>query len=215
MQWSVLHDGIQLPVAISGDGVTACVLAHGAGTDMNGRTLLKLEAILLALDLTVVRFNFPYKARGKSLPDKMPVLMSAYQNVIRSVIERHPIRKLFIGGHSMGGRTATMLAAQPGFDLAQGLVLFGYPLHPAGKPEKLRDEHLARIAVPVLCLNGTKDGLCTQLLMERATAMLPNWTMKWIEGADHGYTARGRPQDEVWSEMRDATAEWLRGQSQV
>jgi uncharacterized protein len=96
---------------------------------------------LTACGLDVVRFDFPYRERGRRIPDAMPVLQA------------------------MGGRVATMLAAQ-GF-ACDGLLLFAYPLHPDGKPEKLRDAHLPAIRVPVLCINGSEDRLCRRDLMER------------------------------------------------
>ena len=86
----------------------------------------------------------------------------------------------------MGGRVASMLAAD-GF-ACDGLLLFAYPLHPAGKPEQLRDAHLPKIRVPVLCINGTRDALCDRVLMERALAPLKTpWQMHWLEGAGHSF----------------------------
>jgi predicted alpha/beta-hydrolase family hydrolase len=112
-------------------------------------------------------------------------------------------KKLIIGGRSMGGRVASMLAAD-GFDCA-GLLLFAYPLHPAGQPEKLRDAHLPRIKVPVLCFNGTRDALCRRDLMERALQTLQTrWDMHWIEGADHSLKG-----EKVLNEMADAARDWL------
>ena len=87
----------------------------------------------------------------------------------------------------MGGRAASMLAAD-GFECA-GLLLLAYPLHPARKPEKLRDAHLPQIKVPVLCFNGTNDTLCRRDLMERAIGGLPSWRMHWLEGAGHSFRA--------------------------
>jgi predicted alpha/beta-hydrolase family hydrolase len=87
----------------------------------------------------------------------------------------------------MGGRAASMLAAD-GFECA-GLLLLAYPLHPADKPEKLRDAHLPQIRVPVLCFNGTRDTLCRRDLMERATSGLASWRMHWLEGAGHSFRA--------------------------
>jgi predicted alpha/beta-hydrolase family hydrolase len=88
---------------------------------------------------------------------------------------------VIIGGRSMGGRAASMLAAD-GFPCA-GLLLFAYPLHPAGQPDKLRIEHLSKIATPVLCFNGTRDALCRRDLMEKHVPAA--WDMQWLEGADH------------------------------
>ena len=156
---------------------------------------------LEAAGLDVRRFDFPYREQGRRMPDPMPVLKQAYQAVIAR--EREDGRKLFIGGRSMGGRVATMLAAD-GLE-CDGLLLLAYPLHPAGKPEKLRDAHLPRICTPVLCINGTRDALCTRELMEKALAPVSApWEMHWIDGADHSL---GRAKDlEV---IRDRTRAWL------
>ena len=111
----------------------------------------------------------------------------------------------------MGGRAASMLAAD-GFACA-GLLLFAYPLHPAGKPEKLRDAHLSSIKVPVLCLNGTRDALCRRDLMESvlATVRAP-WEMHWLEGADHSFhvpKSSGRTDAQVLDEIGMVSRLWL------
>lgn len=154
---------------------------------------------LHAAGLDVRRFNFPYREDGRRIPDRMPVLRAAFE---RHVI-REPGRRLFIGGRSMGGRVATMMAAD-GFD-CDGLILLAYPLHPAGKPEKLRNEHLPRIRVPVLCFNGTRDALCTRELMEKALGpVTAPWEMRWIEGANHSLATA-----KALMEIREATRRWL------
>lgn len=148
----------------------------------------------------VVRFDFPYRERGAKLPDLMPVLKeSVAAAAARARAELKP-RKLFIGGRSMGGRAASMLAAD-GF-ACDGLLLLAYPLHPADKPEKLRDAHLAQIRVPVLCFNGTRDPLCRRDLMEPVLARL-TWRMHWLEGATHSFRVK---------DLREVTAvsrDWL------
>ena len=149
------------------------VCAHGAGGHKDDRGMLRL-AQALAPYLDVQRFNFPYSAAGSRRPDPMPLLKDAFRNAV-------PEGKHIIGGRSMGGRVASMLAAES-FPCA-GLLLFAYPLHPAGQPEKLRDAHLAKIRVPVLCFNGTRDALCSRELMEKHVP--PAWNMQWLEGADH------------------------------
>jgi predicted alpha/beta-hydrolase family hydrolase len=104
-----------------------------------------------------------------------------------------------------------MLAAD-GFD-ADGLLLLAYPLHPEGKPEQLRDAHLPNITMPVLCFNGTRDGLCTPSIMEEVLEKVKApWTMHWLEGADHSFhvlKSSGRNDAAVLDEMADAAAEWL------
>ena len=112
----------------------------------------------------------------------------------------------------MGGRAASMLAAD---GLAcDGLLLLAYPLHPAGQPEKLRDAHLPAIKVPVLAFSGTRDALCQRNLMEAALrTVTTDWTMHWLEGADHSFhvlKSSGRTDADVMAEVGAATENWLR-----
>lgn len=187
------------------------VCAHGAGGNMSDRSMLAATNALRARGFGVVRFNFLYKEKGSGRPDPMPKLMDTVSAVVDRVrTELHPAT-LIIGGRSMGGRAASMLAAD-GFD-ADGLLLLAYPLHPEGQPEKLRDAHLPRITMPVLCFNGTRDGLCTPALMDRAlTAVTAPWEMHWLEGADHSFhvlKSSGRNDAAVLAEVADVSAEWL------
>jgi len=132
--------------------------------------MLRTDRALSAQGFDVVRFNFQYRERGIRRIDAMPVLKSAFLEEISRVKDERPNRTLVIGGRSMGGRVASMLAAE-GLQ-CDGLLLLAYPLHPAGQPEKLRDAHLAAIRFPVLCINGTRDALCDRQLMERTLAKL-------------------------------------------
>jgi predicted alpha/beta-hydrolase family hydrolase len=155
----------------------------------------------------VVRFNFPYRDAASGRPDSMPVLK---ETIAAAAGKARNGRRLFIGGRSMGGRAASMLAAD-GF-ACDGLLLFAYPLHPAGQAEKLRDAHLARIAVPVLCFNGTRDALCTRELMDAAVGRLPNWRMCWLEGADHSFRvlkSSARSETQVYEAINHVTGRWL------
>jgi len=168
--------------------------------------MLQLARVLSPLG-EVVRFNFPYRDKGSGRPDPMPVLK---ETIAALAARARGGRKLIIGGRSMGGRAASMLAAD-GF-ACDGLLLFAYPLHPAGQPEKLRDAHLAKIDVPVLCFNGTRDALCIRELMERAVGGLANWRMHWLEGADHSFRvlkSSGKTEAQVYAEIGDVSASWL------
>jgi predicted alpha/beta-hydrolase family hydrolase len=133
--------------------------------------------------------------------------------VIERVRKELAPRTLIAGGRSMGGRVASMLAADGcAFD---ALMLFAYPLHPAGKPEKLRDAHLPGITMPVLCVNGTRDALCGRDLMERALeGVSAPWRMHWVEGADHSFhvlKSSGRSDDDVLAEIGEVSKTWLSG----
>jgi predicted alpha/beta-hydrolase family hydrolase len=191
------------------------VCAHGAGGSMNDRGMIKLAEELHSRGLSVVRFNFMYKEKGLKRPDPMPVLESCFQAVVARVREELGPRVLIIGGRSMGGRAASMMAAR-GFT-CDGLLMFAYPLHPAGRPEKLRDAHLASIKVPVLCFNGTRDALCTPELMEAALkTVTTRWDMHWLSGADHSFhvlKSSGRTDAHVLEEIGVTTDQWVAGLS--
>ena len=167
---------------------------------------------LEAAGLNVVRFNFPYREKGSGRPDPMPVLKAAVAEAAGRARRELAPRKLIIGGRSMGGRAASMLAAD-GFE-CDGVLLLAYPLHPAGQPEKLRAAHLPQITVPVLCFNGTRDALCDRKLMDPIVAGLDRWQMHWLEGADHSFhvlKSSGRTDDQVMQEVGATAQHWLAG----
>jgi predicted alpha/beta-hydrolase family hydrolase len=173
--------------------------------------MLALAKELESRKLDVVRFNFLYREKGSGRPDQMPRLEKCFEAVIAKVREELKPRVLIIGGRSMGGRAASMMAAK-GFD-CDGLLLLAYPLHPPGQLDKLRDAHLPDIKVPVLCFNGTRDTFCTPDLMTKVLEKLgPNWQMHWLEGADHSFhvlKSSGRNDAAVLEEIGDATTAWL------
>ena len=196
----------------SGTEQALFVCAHGAGGNMSDRSLLAAANVLRGEGFGVVRFNFLYKEKGSGRPDPMPKLMATVSAVVdRTRSELEPER-VVIGGRSMGGRAASMLAAD-GF-AADGLLLLAYPLHPPGKPDQLRDAHLRRLRVPVLCFNGTRDEFCTRELMERVlTTVTVRWTMHWLDGADHSFhvlKSSGRNDAAVLAEVAETSAAWLR-----
>jgi len=199
--------------ALASAGGGLFVFAHGAGGHMADRGVLGVTEALRARGLHVVRFNFPYREKGSSHPDTMPRLKECVAAVAAHARREVGPQTLILGGRSMGGRVASMLAAD-GFP-CDGLLLLAYPLHPAGKPEELRDAHLAKIEVPVLCLNGTRDALCRRDLMEGVVGRLTDrWTMHWLEGADHSFRVlkgSGRSDAEVLGEIAEACAAWASG----
>ena len=170
---------------------------------MHDQAMLATDEALGTLGVETLRFNFPYRERGAKLPDPMPVLQKRFAAEADAARPDLRGRPLILGGRSMGGRVTTLLAAD-GY-ACDALLLFAYPLHPQGKPEKLRDAHLSRIRIPVLCFNGTRDALCTKELMERALEPVgPNWRQHWIEGADHSLKGA-----KVIEQITNAVAGWL------
>lgn len=200
-----------------GDAIadTVFVCAHGAGGNMVDGGMQKTARALVTRGVNLVRFNFLYKERKSGRPDPMPKLQECYSAVVDRVRSELNPKKLVIGGRSMGGRAASMMAAD-GFD-CDGLLLYAYPLHPAGQPEKLRDAHLSSIEVPVLCFNGTRDALCMPSLMEKALeTVTTKWRMEWIEGADHSFhvlKSSGKTDSQVTEEIGNVSSAWIKGVS--
>ena len=197
--------------AAAGGGGALFVFAHGAGGNMNDRAVVSTSRALNERGIATVRFNFLYKEKKSSRPDPMPKLKDTFSAVIdRARAEISP-PTLIVGGRSMGGRAASMLAAD-GFDAA-GLLLLAYPLHPPGKPEQLRDAHLPSIRMPVICFNGTRDPFCTPSLMEEVLKRVTtNWEMHWIEGADHSFhvlKSSGKTDAQVLDQMSDTIQNWV------
>lgn len=187
------------------------VCAHGAGGNMDDAAVRAVSSTLTGRGLGVVRFNFLYRALGKKVPDPMPRLTATFAAVVREVEARLGKVPLILGGRSMGGRAASMLVAD-GFPCA-GLLLLAYPLHPPGRTDKLRVEHLPAIKVPALCMNGTRDTFMTPDIMTSTLATLgPNWRMHWITAADHSFKvqkASGRTNAEVQQEVGDTVMAWV------
>jgi predicted alpha/beta-hydrolase family hydrolase len=187
------------------------ICAHGAGGNMADRGMVATASAFRAHGIGTVRFDFLYKARGSGRPDPMPVLMETMAAIVARARDELSPDRVVIGGRSMGGRAASMLAAD-GYD-ADGLLLLAYPLHPAGQPAKLRDAHLPKIRMPVLAFSGTRDPLCTRELMERAlTTVTAPWDMRWIEGADHSFhvlKSSGTNDAAVMDSIAAQSAEWL------
>jgi predicted alpha/beta-hydrolase family hydrolase len=192
------------------------VLGHGAGGDRRQESLVLLQGELARRSVRTLVFNFPYAEARRRRPDRAPVLERAFRNALeraRGLVSRG--EPLFAGGRSLGGRIATHLAAA-GEPLA-GLVLLGYPLHPAGEPSKLRVEHWPRIPCPVLFVSGTKDRLAPRELLSRHVATLGDRAkLHWIEGADHGLDLgrrSGRDRADVARECADEIVAWIGGLS--
>jgi uncharacterized protein len=196
--------------AVGPEGVIF-VFAHGAGGNMNDRAVVATSRALNERGVGTIRFNFLYREKKSGRPDPMPKLRDAFTAVVDRARAEIAPRTLVIGGRSMGGRAASMLASD-GFDAA-GLVLLAYPLHPPGKPDQLRDAHLPSIRMPVICFNGTRDPFCTPSLMEEVLKRVTtNWEMHWVEGADHSFhvlKSSGKTDAQILDQMGDTIRNWV------
>jgi uncharacterized protein len=195
-----------------GDARAVFVCAHGAGGQMNDRSVLAVTKVLRGRGIGTVRFNFLYRARGSGRPDPMPRLIECFDAVVSRVRDELDPDVLLLGGRSMGGRAASMSVAQGA--PCEGLLLLAYPLHPPGQSAKLRVEHLPSIRVPVLCINGTRDPFSERPLMDRTVATLgENWRMLWLDGADHSFhvlKSSGRNDAAVLDEVAAAVDDWVK-----
>lgn len=201
-------------------GVTpGLVLAHGANNDLEHSLLVALAAGLADRGAaSSVRFNFPYRERGASSPDRMEVLEQAYRRAHDVLVDDEicPPGPVFLGGKSLGARVAAELVSRhhegEGL-LAAGLVFLGYPLHAPGRKEKLRLEPLRRIGVPSLFVEGTRDPFCDLDLLRPLVAKLDRpGSLRLVEGGGHSYElprAAGRSQEEVYAEVVDAVAAFI------
>jgi predicted alpha/beta-hydrolase family hydrolase len=190
----------------------ALVLAPGAGSDLEGPLIAFLAREFAQSHLTV-RFNFPYRERGRSAPDPQRVLEVTYRAVLAWLRDHRRLAPgaIAIGGKSMGGRIASHLAA--GDEAVFGLVLLGYPLHPPGRPDRLRDAHLPAIRVPTLFVQGSRDPLCRlDLLRPVLDRLTAPYSLHVVEDGDHSFKVRkrtGRSETEVLHAIRDQVAAFL------
>lgn len=192
--------------------VKGMLVYPGAGTDSNHSSLVLLESALAPLP--VRRADFGYRKAGKRAPDRAPVLLDAVRAEATDFAASLKVKtsKLVFGGRSMGGRMCSIAIAGEapvlGSDVAPalpaaGLVLIAYPLHPPGKPDKLRTEHLPRLELPCLFISGTRDPFATPDEMQRWTAVIPGLvTHVWMEGK--GHDLKGCDQA-----IADAVSDWL------
>src|SRR5438067_1426114 len=168
-----------------------CIItvAHGAGAGMNHPFMVDLARSLADESVATLRFNFPFTENKKGRPDPPAVAHKAIEAAILKARELFSELPLFAAGKSFGGRMASQyLAAHP--DAAvKGIIFYGFPLHPPGKPSTERAEHLKDVHVPMLFLQGTRDELATWDLIESVCGSLPLATLVKIEGANHAFKA--------------------------
>jgi len=195
-------------------GVTV-LLGHGAGANQLSGFMRMVAGGLAARGLDAMTFNFLYTEQKRSFPDPKARLESCYRAVIDAALSQRKLKgnRLVIGGKSMGGRIASQVAAiNP--DGIDGLVFLGYPLHPPGKPDKLRAEHLPEIKAPMLFCQGARDAFGTA---EEIRGMIKKLhlpaTLYMVEGGDHSFKvpkSAGAPQQEVYEIVMDKVADWAR-----
>ncbi|MBA4144668.1 MAG: alpha/beta hydrolase [Azospira oryzae] len=163
------------------------VLAHGAGAGMGHSFMVQLSQALAAGGIGTLRYNFPYMEKGKKRPDNGVIAEKTVQQVLAKAHSLFPLTPIIAGGKSFGGRMTTQYLSRNPDEFVKGIVLFGFPLHPAGEPATDRAEHLKTITHPMLFLQGTRDALAERSLIEKVTSPLRLATLMTLEGADHSF----------------------------
>ena len=193
------------------------LLAHGAGSDRRGPALVAVADALERAGVTSMRFDYPYRVNGRKAPDRPAVLEAATRTAVEELAKRSslPSDRLVLGGRSMGGRICSMVVGHADDPVpARGLLMLGYPLQPAGKPERRRDEHFPRLRCQVLFISGTRDALAPKDdLVRSARKIKGDVTFHWLETADHGFRplkSSGRSIDEVLVEVAETSVTWVK-----
>ncbi len=192
----------------------ALILGHGAGANQSNAFMVDFATALASRGIEVFTFNFLYTEQKRRIPDPTPKLEACYRAVIAAARTRIGMAALFIGGKSMGGRIASHLAAAGEAGVA-GLVLLGYPLHPPGRPDKLRIKHLGQITMPVQIVQGAKDAFGTPEELRPAIKTIKGPVeLVTVEDGDHSYKVpkrSGRSPAMIQDFIIERVADWLRG----
>jgi uncharacterized protein len=194
----------------------ACfVLAHGAGAGMTHPFMTAVAAGLAERNIATLRYQFPYMERGGKRPDPPKLAQAAVRAAVAEASRLQPSVLLIAGGKSFGGRMTSQAQAVEPLPGVRGLAFLGFPLHPAGRPSKDRTDHLFKVRVPMLFLQGTRDALADLGELEPlCEALGSNATLKLFADANHSFHAparSGRSDAQVLAELLDALASWIAG----
>lgn len=190
------------------------VFAHGAGAGMHHPFMADLAQALLRRGIATLRFQFPFMESGSKRPDRPEVAQEAVRAAVAEAARRCPAVPLFAGGKSFGGRMTSQAQAVRPLDGVAGLVFVGFPLHPAGKPDTGRAQHLSGVRIPMLFLQGDRDALADiELMRGTVTHLGSTASLHVLAGADHAFhvlARSGRSNPDVVEELADVTAQWIR-----
>ncbi len=196
------------------DASALLVLGHGAGAGMRHIFMDEIAALLGERGIATLRYQFPYMEVGRRYPNPQRILTATVRRAVAAASEAAPDLPLFAGGKSMGGRMTSLAAAEAPLPGVRGIVFLGFPLHGIGKPPGIeRSEHLGRVEVPFLFVQGTRDRLANLDFLRPVVAGLePRATLHIVEGGDHSFKVlkrSGRTPPEVMAEVADTVAGWV------
>jgi hypothetical protein len=195
------------------DARAGYVVAHGAGAGMRHPFMSNVANGLAARGVATLRYQFPYMEKGSRRPDSPKIAQATVRAAVAQAARTLPRLPLLAGGKSYGGRMTSQAQAETPLDGVRGLAFLGFPLHPPGKPSSERAEHLSRIAVPMLFLQGTRDDFADLDHLEPLVARLDKRaTLRLFDGADHSFhvpVKSGRKDAEVMAEMLGTLTDWI------
>lgn len=181
-------------------------LAHGAGAGMHHSFMVMLAQSLSEQGIATLRFNFPFAENKKGRPDTPAVAHQTIETAITKAQKLYPDLPLFAAGKSFGGRMTSQYMSTHPNDAVKGIIFYGFPLHPPGKPSIERAEHLKEVKTPMLFLQGSKDEFATPKLIEKVCSSLPLAELVKIEGANHGFKAG---KQDIMQILVNATKDWI------
>ncbi|MEM6642501.1 MAG: alpha/beta fold hydrolase [Bacteroidota bacterium] len=187
------------------------LIAHGAGTDLNHPFLKQLAEKIYDHGISVIRFNFPFMEKGKRPPTTPQDALTTWHKMIMEAIKLFHFQKIYIGGKSYGGRMASILLAENSELAVNGVIYYGFPLHPPGKESKDRATHLDKIKLPQLFIQGTNDKLAAFSLIEEVVKTISDASLIPVKEADHSFV---RPKSkatisETTDQIAEETARWI------
>jgi len=219
-----MGEGERLRFAVEGGGEVSAilmrpanarwllVLAHGAGAGMTHPFLERLARELASVGVATFRYQFPYMEQRRRVPDSPSVATATVAGAVRTAAKAAAGLPLFAGGKSFGGRMTSQAASQGLLEGVKGLVFFGFPLHPPNKPSTKRAEHLAKVQIAMLFLQGTRDTLADLALLRPICEDLGvRATLHIIETADHSFhvlKSSGKTDADALRELAETTASW-------
>lgn len=164
------------------------VFAHGAGAGIKNKFMEQVSISLAEKKIATLRFNFPYMENGKKVPDTKPVCIASISAAVGKAVKLNPGLPVFAGGKSFGGRMTSTAASENAIPAVKGIVFFGFPLHAPGKPSNERAEHLYKVEIPMLFLQGTRDALASLELLKPVMKKIgKKATLFIVDGADHSF----------------------------
>ena len=193
---------------------TGVIFAHGAANDMHNSLIVAVADSLAMAGYTTLRFNFPYKEKGKKSPDPESTLIRAWQGAVSHLLnnDRFPVNRVVAAGKSMGGRIASQMVAADQMAV-EALIFLGYPLHAPGRIDKLRDSHLYKIKKRLLFFAGTRDPLCNLEKLGEVLRRLPGpYDLEIVDGGDHSFKlpkSSSKSKELVYQQIAEKCLQWL------